>query len=366
MTRRLKVVHLGKYYPPVRGGMESALETLCSELKHHVDLNVLVSSETAYDCEESIDGVSVRRLARHFKIGASPICLGLGRALMQSEADIVHIHLPNPVALLTHHYCSLKSDLICTYHSDIIRQKVVSSLIHPLHERALSKSSAIICTSPNLIESSAVLRRHRSKCHIIPFGIKVPDEEAAKASEYYKYTPFVLAVGRLVYYKGFDLLIRAFAKVSKVANLVIVGDGPLKGALQQLIEDLGLTKRVFLIGNIADISPIYGACDLFVLPSIANNEAFGLVQLEAMAFGKPVINTNLPTGVPYVSRHEETGLTVPVNDESAMTQALERLLSDSELRSKLGKAARQRAKAHFSLTAMIKKTLDVYGKVAGF
>jgi rhamnosyl/mannosyltransferase len=369
MKRKLRVLQVGKYYPPARGGIETTLELLCQGLKDAVDLQVVVAHDGPADLEENMNGVAVRRLGTAMKIAASPICPGLRRAMRDARADLVHIHLPHPVALLTHLLGGIEGGLVCTYHSDIVRQRLLERLIRPLQDRALRRAGGIIVTSPNLIASSPVLQRHRERCAVIPFGIDVGPETPQAESEgraiREKFPlPILLAVGRLVYYKGFAGLVRAFARVETPCHLLIIGEGPLRGALQREIDALGLQDRVHLLGNVPDTAPYYQACDIFVLPSIARSEAFGLVQLEAMARGKPVINTALNTGVPFVSRHEETGLTVPVADLPALAEAMERLLTDAALRARYGDAARQRVQGEFTVNRMVDRTLDLYQKVA--
>jgi glycosyltransferase involved in cell wall biosynthesis len=370
MTRtKLRVLHVGKYYPPTRGGMETSLEVLCQGLKNVVDLQVLVANETTVDIEENIDGVAVRRLGSVLRVAGSPICPGLLRAMRQASADLVHIHLPHPVALLTYFFGGMKTRLVCTYHSDIVRQRVLGGLLRPLQNQALREAAAIISASPNLIDSSPVLRLHRERCVVIPFGIDsgfgdALDGNGVQALRQKFAPPILLAVGRLVYYKGFQTLIRAFAAVKEPCTLLIIGDGPLRQALQTEITALGITGRVHLLGNVPDTVPYYHACDIFVLPSIARSEAFGIVQLEAMACGKPVINTGLDTGVPFVSRHQETGLTVPPANIPALAQAIEHLLNNSDLRARYGQAARERVRNEFTVQKMMERTLAVYQAVA--
>jgi glycosyltransferase involved in cell wall biosynthesis len=173
----------------------------------------------------------------------------------------------------------------------------------------------------------------------------------------------VISVGRLVYYKGLEYLIRAMADVR--GKLVIVGSGPLRGKLERLAAQLGVADRVNFAGvvNNASVKAYYHAAALFVLASVARSEAFGIVQIEAMAAGLPVVNTSLDTGVPLVSVHEETGLTVPIADPRALAAAINRLLDDPNLRQTLGQAGAHRARQEFSQDKMLERTLNLYRDV---
>lgn len=151
-------------------------------------------------------------------------------------------------------------------------------------------------------------------------------------------------VGRLVPYKGCGVLLDAFAKLGE-GQLTIAGDGPQREKLLRQSQKLGISERVRFIRQFTEKEKmqLYRDCDAFILPSISKNEAFGLVQLEAMAYGKPVINTDLDSGVPEVSLHNVTGLTVPPNDSVQLARAMERLIHDDDLCRSFGAAAVQRA-----------------------
>jgi rhamnosyl/mannosyltransferase len=171
---------------------------------------------------------------------------------------------------------------------------------------------------------------------------------------------FVLFVGRLVYYKGLEYLIRAMQHVD--ATLVIVGDGPLRKELERLSRELRVDHKVRFAGRVPTetLHKYYRACLCLVLPSVERSEAFGVVQLEAMAYGKPVVNTSLPTGVPFVSVHGETGLTVPPRDPSALAEALNRLCREEELRRRLGRQARKRVETMFSKDVILTQIKSIY------
>ena len=366
----MKILQIGKYYPPARGGMETHIEQLCQLLKDDVDLEVIVANHEEGAKRERIRGVSVRRLRTPLTIAGAPICPELPRAIREAEADIVHIHAPHPSAFLAYLASGASSQLVTTFHSDIVRQKVLGKLLKPLQEAAFRRANAIIGSSPNLLAGSQVLSNHRDRCVVVPFGIRcslyesINEQRVSEIRRKYR-QPIVLAIGRLVYYKGFEFLIRAMAQLRSDAVLLIIGEGPLHEPLKAEIQALGLSERVHLLGNVADIIPYYHACDLFVLPSVARSEAFGLVQLEAMACGKPVINTSIAgSGVPYVSLHGETGLTVAPADVPALEGAISRLLNDEPLRVQLGRAARQRVQDKFTLREMGEQTLAVYRRVS--
>ncbi|MEP7273463.1 MAG: glycosyltransferase [Acidobacteriota bacterium] len=290
--------------------------------------------------------------------------------IRRSDADIVHVHLPNPMATMAYLASRHRGKLVITYHSDVVRQKVMARAFRPILYRLLSRASAIIATSPNYIATSSVLRAFRDRCQVIPYGIPLEqfalsDKTKVESIRQKHGERLVLSVGRLVYYKGFEYLIRAMAKVN--GRLLIIGDGPLRRSLEHLARELGVADRVVFLGELPNEAtiPYYHAAELFALASIARSEAFGIVQLEAMACGKPVINTRLDSGVPFVSLDGVTGLTVQPRDAEALANAINTLLDDSELRSQYGAAARQRVRAEFSLDGMTGRMLQLYAQVVG-
>ena len=369
MRPKLRVLQVGKYYPPTRGGMETHLEMLCQGLRGEVDLQVVVADTSRTSSSENVAGVSVQRLGTAIKLAGAPFCPGLRRAMQEAEADIVHLHVPHPTALLTWLVSGCRGKLVVTYHSDIIRQRALGKLIAPLQDLAYARAAAILVASPGLIEGSTVLVRHQEHCILVPFGLDPAlferiDQEEVNAIRHRFPGPLVLTVGRLIYYKGFEFLMRALAALPVRATLLVIGAGPLRHSLEAEVVALGLTGRVHFLGNVPDSTPYYQACDLFVLPSVARSEAFGLVQLEAMACGKAVINTQIVgSGVPFVSLNGETGLTVPPADSAALTAALATLLGDDALRTKFGQAGRKRVEEEFTAQKMVDRILAIYHRV---
>ncbi len=370
----MKVLQLGKYYAPYRGGMETHLSGLCEELKGRVELEVLVSNTAPRTVHEVVHGVSVTRCAELVKVASTSLNPTLPLELSRRRYDVLHMHFPHPMAVMGYlgSVRPRRHGLVITYHSDIVRQKRLLKLYGPFMHKALERADAILVGSPNYVETSEALRPHRAKCQVVPFGIDVsrfertPEREAAAAAVRARYggAPLLMGVGRLVYYKGFDHAIRALRQVEG-AHLLLVGEGPLRAELEALARTSGVAERVHFLGKLGDeeLLALYYACDAYVLSSVTRAEAFALVQLEALACGLPVINTALDSGVPFVSRHEESGLTVPPGDEAALAGAMRRMLASPEQRRAWGEAGRARVLAEFSQARMGQRVLDVYQKV---
>lgn len=366
-TTRPRVLHVGKFYPPYRGGIETHLEILCGQLRGQVDVRVLVASEGPEESVEVMDGVEVVRAATPFSLAGAPVCPGMVRRIRESSADIVHLHLPNPAAVLAYLASGHRGKLVVSYHSDVVRQALLDAAFRPFLTHLLNRSDAIIAATPNYVASSPVLARHLAKCHVIPYGIPVdgfePREAEVAAIRERLGDRLVLSVGRLVYYKGFESLIDAMPRVR--GHLLIVGEGPLRGALEQRARAAGVAERVTFLGRVEDAVPYYHAADVFVLASVARSEAFGIVQIEAMACGRPVVNTSLDSGVPYVSRDGESGFTVRPGSPAELAGAIGRLLDDADLRARFGTAARRRVLEEFSQEAMTRRMVQLYHDVLG-
>lgn len=365
--KRLRVLQVGKYYPPYRGGMESALATLCGALREEVELRVVVSNAGPRTVREGVGGVDVTRIGTPLTLAGAALSPGMARAIRDAGADVVHFHHPNPTAVLSYLASGSRAPLVVTYHSDIVRQRLLGAAFAPVLDRFLARAHAIVATSERYAASSPVLRRHRARVRVIPFGIDEaavgnadPGEVAALRAEWGPRV--VLGVGRLVYYKGFEYLVRAMAGVD--GTLVLVGDGPLAEHLRRVARECGVDGRVRFAGEVARLAPCYAAAEVFALPAVARSEAFGLVQLEAMAAGLPVVNTAIDSGVPFVSVGGETGITVPPADAGALAAALRSLLDDAALRARLGAAARERVRTRFSLARMAADTLALYREAA--
>lgn len=348
----MNILQVNKRHWDHVGGIETvvkqAYETF-RELGHHTTvLAVNEGPETRITTDDSLKVIQAGEVLTLFGMPLSWKFFRQARQAFQG-ADFIVLHHPFPLGLLVYLLFGQRKPAVIWFHSDIIRQKLAAKLLRPLLVQAFKKVQAILVSTDRMVEKTEFLRPFAGKAIVIPYAVSLlPKTEAAEQIRQQYPAPLLLSVGRLVYYKGYEYLLEAMQGVN--AHLLIIGTGPLKQKLEQQIAELGL-RNVSIIDPVADLAPYYHACDMLVFPSVENSEAFGLVQVEAMLAGKPVINTDLPTSVPRVSIHNETGLTVPPRDSDALKTAINRLLNDSEFRLKLGAAARQRAETEFSREA---------------
>lgn len=372
---KAKIIQINKYYSPHIGGIERVVQQIAEGLAEETDMTVLVNAESRQRIEETINGVRLIRLPRHFRLGGMPISLSLVKEVrnLAKDKDVIHLHMPFPLGDLACLLSGYKGKIVLWWHSDVVRQKKLMILYKPIMLRMLKRADAIIVATKGHIEGSAYLKPFADKCRIIPFGVEKSVEEAA--DKYFEEKEDLqenviadeqqplrfLFVGRLSYYKGCDILLDAFAKV-KGAELYLVGTGTLEEELKKKAEELKLKDKVFFVGKISEeeLCRQYAECDVFVLPSVVRSEAFGLVQIEAMAFGKPVINTKLPSGVPYVSINKETGLTVEPSDAGELAEAMQWMVDNPKERLQMGERARERMKAEYRLEDMTARVLELY------
>ena len=365
----MRVLQLGKFYFPEVGGIETALKDICESLADQVDFRVLVAN-TRWQTEHEPGRIAVTRAASAGKMFSCSMAPTYPFWARRFEADLIHVHLANPLAEISALLANRDVPVVAHFHSDVVRpvpgplRAVYNRFLHAFYRRV----NCIVVPTPRHIEVSNFVPHYREKCRVVPFGIPVSrfdlDETGERRVDRLRdEMPTVLFVGRLVHYKGVEFLIRAMENVN--ARLWIVGTGPLEASLKQLAVSLGVADRVVFLGHLsdADLVAYYHACDVFALPSITNQEMFGLVQLEAMACRKPVISTDLPTGVPWVNQHGKTGYCVDPGNARELACALSRVLESRELCQEMGAAGRERVEQQFSSAKMGEAMLRVYEEV---
>jgi len=363
----MKVLQINKLYYPFTGGVEQVAYDISNELSDKVDMNVLVANDKFKKSRELINGANVIRSASIGRYFSMPVAPKFPLELKKINADIYHYHLPFPLGVVSDLLVNPKGEKIVTWHSDIVKQKNILKLYKPFLEKFLNKVDKIVTTSPNMIDNSSFLQKYKEKCTVIPLGIN-PDDfnlsdytKEKKREIKNKYNkPIIFFVGRLVYYKGIEVLIRAMKDID--AQLLIGGTGPLENELKNLVNNMALNDNIDFLGFVKDedLAAYYHASKFFVLPSVAPSEAFGIVQLEAQACGKPVISTNLPTGVPYANKDQETGIVVEPNSVDQLHNAIKELLNDSSLRKELGENAKKRVNEEFTVKKMGEAYFNLY------
>jgi rhamnosyl/mannosyltransferase len=366
----MRVVHVFKdFYPPTTGGVEQHMRLLCAGLARHIDVSVLVPSRALRRTEEWIDGIEVIRVPEVGRYLSAPFCPTMPAELRRLAPGVVHLHFPNPTGDLGYLLSGCRAPVVMTYHADIVRQWPVLWLYRPVFRRLGRHVKRVIVSSELYLGSSRVLSRHREKCVVIPYGIdptpftlRQGEAETVERLRQEHGRRLVLFLGVLRSYKGLRILLQAMTRVD--GHLLIAGRGH-RARLEALAGRLGVGDRITLLGEVSDTQRrlLLHACDVLVLPSLDRSEAFGIVQLEAMVCGKPVVSSNLPTGVRLVNQHERTGLLVTPGDPGALGSALSRLLDDEALRTTLGQAARARVEREFTAGAMVERTLAVYEEV---
>lgn len=336
---------------------------------HHV--SVVCFEKTPANKKEVMDGVHVTRAPIAKLLASQPLgfnyffqCLSAAK-----NADIVHLHTPNMLGALCALFLPLKTRLLVHWHSDVINKGLLGKILRPLESALLRRANSIVATSQVYADASEALAPFKSKIAVVPIG--VPDAKhqgngprlSPALEERIVNRKIILAVGRLVPYKGFDVLIQAAHQLAKDSVVVIVGGGPLREELQLAVELGGVKDRVLLAGRLSDASlhALFERATVYCLPSTYRAEAFGVVLLEAMAYGLPIVASDIPgSGVPWVNQHGLSGLNVPVGDPKALAEACNLILNSAELQAKFSEGARQRFLTEFTEDVSVKRMMVTY------
>ena len=380
----MRILQLGKFYP-IRGGVEKvmwsltfalaergiACDMLCAMLREdHFDADhAMLVTETpeARVITLSPDNriICVPALAKKAKTMLSPAMVRWLRR-HAAEYDIIHIHHPDPMAALALRLSGYKGRVILHWHSDIVSQKILLAFYRPLQSWLVRRAELIIGTTPVYLRESPALRHVQDKTTCVPIGITPVFFNSRDAEEFRAMMPgktLVFALGRLVPYKGFSTLVSAAQYLSDNYEILIGGSGPLHDALQRQIKSLGLEHKVHLLGYVeqGELPTLFGACDIFVMSSQMKTEAFGIVQIEAMSCGKPVVATTIPqSGVSWVNQDGVSGLNVPPGDPKALADAINTICSDPVVYMQFAAGAMERFETLFTSRAMIDIVIKIY------
>jgi len=379
----VRILHIGKYYPPYAGGMEIFLRDLLKALKKEsLETVGLVHQHLPgrSSLREKIDGVPIFRASTWGQILYTPISpsfpLLLKKMIRSFHPHLLHLHFPNPSAF----WCLAVPEAravpwIIQWQSDVGPSNIDRRLqpayrcYRPLEQRMLKRAERILVASKPYLSHSLPLKPWAFKCDVVPLGVDPerlpwPDADALQQAEG-SWPPGrlrVLSVGRLTYYKGFEVLIRAAARTQGVA-VQIVGHGNLRADLQSAIRQKDVETRVLLRGGLSNkmLQALFATCDIFCLPSLERTEAFGVVLLEAMRYGKPLVVSDIPgSGPGWVMREGDCGWLVPPGDVDALAVQLKNLSGNLNLCRELGEKGRKNFNQKFHIRSVAQNVKEIY------
>ncbi len=371
----MRILQLGKFYP-VLGGVEKVMFDITSGLSEagtECDMMCATSDGRGSEVIELNPRGRVICCGTWTKKARTTIAPSMVTELRRraKEYDIIHIHHPDPMAAVALLLSGYKGKVVLHWHADILAQKFLLKFYLPVQNWLIRRADAIVGTSPVYLAESPYLQKVQGKTRCIPIGIEPDRSDSAKVQSIrneYAGKKIVFSLGRLVEYKGYRYLIEAAKYLDDNHMILIGGGGPLKGELEQLIDDLGVRSRVKLLGMVPqeDLASWYGACDVFCLCSIMKTEAFGIVQIEAMSEGRPLIATKIPaSGVAWVNEDGVSGINVPPRDSKAIAEAIGTITQDPETWARFSKGSRERFAANFTKEKMLADCLGLYEELLG-
>lgn len=366
----MRILHAYKVYMSgVYGGVPAVIAMLAKLSQTGFQTRILAARSRGFAREYSVDGVPVSAASSIGTYLSTPLALTFPFkfARLARKHDIAVHHAPFPFTDLGILLMPKDVALIVHWHAEVIGRPFLMKLLAPLIRHSLRRADKIVVSDMANVENSPFLKSFAEKCVVVPYGCDVEywaeltnPQRAAVDSLRQQYPRLVVSVGRLVSYKGYEIFLRAMQLID--GHAIIIGDGPLKPGLVELAEELGITGRVKFVGVLQpdEVKQHIHAANAVAFSSVTDAEAFGIVQIEAMSAGRPIVNTNLPTAVPRVARHEKEGLTVPPGQPDAFADALRRLLDEPDLAGRLGKAGRVRARSEYSQSAFLSRSEEVY------
>jgi len=367
----MRVTHAYKIFrPDIEGGIPAVMTQLAGLRNCGDDVRILTVRAHGPSRQFELDGTPISALHSFGEISSMPISPQFPFALKRAaqNCDVLALHAPFPLNDLGLAFGVPDSTAVVVHwHAEILGRKAVMPLVAPLVRRTLARADRIVVSDHSIIDGSPFLAPHVSKCVIVPYGIETTEwshlenstQQQANALRE-QHPRLVISMGRLVPYKGFPVLLKALQRIE--GEVVIVGQGSEYENLKKLAAELGVADRLILAGFLPrdTMKAWLHAARAFVLPSVTTAEAFGIVQIEAMAAGLPVVNTSLPTAVPTIARDGLEGFTVPPHDADGLANAVNRLLNDTETASRFGAAGRARVEAEYSEAVFLHRVRQVY------
>lgn len=368
----MKILHVNKtYFPESVGGIEESIRTLCKNKQHEHKIFCATHKDLSWFNSIYFERIEVYRVKSITKSKALPINFSgvLEFRKLAQWADVIHIHFPWPNADLFSLFLPRGKKVVVTYHSDIERNKFLLALYKPLMKLFFSRVSRIVATSPNYLESSSVLQSYKQKVDIIPLGLKDFSNETIPSETEQNLLhkigkPFFLFLGVPRKYKGVDYLIQASKSISTSHTVVVAGDGGLLSGYVDYAKEIDATNIVFL-GQVDDNekSVLLKHCLALVLPSILRSEAFGLTLVEGAMFSKPLISTEIGSGMSYINKAGYTGEVIKPRDSQMLCYAMNGYIEDASKAKKHGDHSRERYEMLFQDKKMLKSYHELYEEV---
>jgi rhamnosyl/mannosyltransferase len=370
----MKVLQLAKFYAPDHGGIESVARDLSTGLLRHGCEVTVVCAHKRWQQADERDAMGVR-IVRAPSLGmllSTSMAPALPRLLRREgrDADVVHVHMPDPLAALAVWIARPRAKVVLHWHSDVVRQRVSRHLYQPLERWLLRRADAVVATSPAYADSSPMLRSVRDKVAVIPIGAHAPEPVDAalvqRLRQRYGERRIVFCLGRMAHYKGWEVLIEAARSLPADVLVVIGGGGPELPRYRARAAAAGVQDRLQFVGPLsaASVEAHFTLAAVFCMASTSRAEAFGVAVLEAMARGLAVVSTDIPgSGLGWLQQPGVTGLQVTAGDAHALAQALCRLLDDAPVRARLGAAGRARWAEFFTAETMADQTVALYRRL---
>ena len=372
----MKILHFGKYYPPYFGGVEKVNFDLVEKLNKEYDCQVdelCFCHSPGYEESFYPVGYKLYRVPIFGVKFSTPLPRGLVRTLwkVRKDYDIVHVHVPNPVAVIATFLLPSKTKIVVHWHSDIVKQKLLLKFFRPFQTVFLKRASAIIGTSHNYVEGSSELRPFLPKVSVVPIGLdiaemKYSDDDVRRIRDKYKGKKIILCIGRLTTYKGHKYLIEAAKQLGSDCVILIGGVGELQAELKRQIMEHAVDGKVILLGRIPQnlIYAYYAAADVFCLPSITKAEAFGVVLIEALAMGTPIVTCNIKgSGVTWVNEDGVTGYNVCTENARELAEKITKIITDEKLRTSMSANCRERFNQLFTIDTMVGDVFQLYKRL---
>lgn len=371
----MKILQLTKFYAPVTGGIETVVLELVRGMRRlGVTVDVLCAGTEPWTRRSvSEEGVQVTRSGSWGKLLSTSLSPGLIAHVrrLAPAYDVIHVHMPDPMAALALWVARPSAKLVVHWHSDVVRQRRTMRLYRPLQQWLLGRADAIVATSEPYAQSSPCLQPWQSKITVIPIGISdnggsARPEVVQRIQERFGGRDIVFALGRMTYYKGYDLLIEAAASLPSHCVIIVGGEGELLSTYRAEVNRRFLSDRIHFVGRIPahELSAYFAAASMFCMTSTQRAEAYGVVMLEAMAMGKPVISTHVEgAAASWINQAGATGLNIPVDDVEALLEAVNRISADRPFASQLGQGARARYERIFTADTMVGSTTDLYAQL---